>query len=61
MPAQTGVNHGERTIVEVAHQDNRMMQVLAQQNRVAEHSVPLKAPLPHSQSEMAVENVKHRP
>jgi hypothetical protein len=61
MPAQAGVDDRERTIVEVAHKDDRMMQVLAQQDRVAEHSVPLIAPLPHSQSKMTVENVEHRP
>lgn len=36
------------------------MQILAQQNHVAEHAVALKAPLPHSQSKMTVEDVKHR-
>jgi hypothetical protein len=37
------------------------MEVLIQQNRVAEQSVALKAALLQRQSEVAVENVQNRP
>ena len=60
VPAQAGVNDRDWIIIEVAHQDYWLIQVLAQQNRVAEQAVALEPPLPHGQAEVAVEHVQYR-
>jgi hypothetical protein len=45
MPAELPVNHGNGAIVEVSHQHNRMLQVLAEQYCVAQHLFSLKRSL----------------
>ena len=53
------MNDGERTVIEVAHQDHGVAQIFGEQNGVAQHAVSLEAPLAQGQSQMAVEDVKH--
>jgi hypothetical protein len=55
MPAEVSVNNGNGTIVEIAHHKHGMVQICAEQHRVAQHPVPLELSFPRRQTQMTVE------
>ena len=59
MVSQLSVDDGQRPVIEVAHQDNRMVEILRKQHCFTEHLFTLKQALPARQTEMAIENVQH--
>ena len=54
------MDNGDRAVVEVAHQHDGMPQILAEEDRVAQHAIALENALPCGQTEVAVEDVEHR-
>jgi hypothetical protein len=47
------------SVVEIPHQQHGMVQLLAEEDRIAQHLLPLIDPLARSQPEMTVEDVQH--
>jgi hypothetical protein len=59
MSPEASVDDGHRPIVEIAHDNRRVTQIVRQKYGVAKHLTALKQSFPARQTEMAIEDMQH--